>query len=222
MKALSFCKPLPASPCVVDLGCGPGASTAIIATELNSPVIAIDRELSFLQSLNGKAIAAGITHLIKTQREDFQSLSIAPESVDLLWSEGAIYHLGWEEGLKSWSKLVKSGGFMAISEATWLSDNPPEEAKSFWADEYPAMKNTEQNKEIARSVGLEVVDAFALPSKAWWLYYQPLGRRIEAIRQRASVDTALQSVISQSERERNIYQKHGSSYGYVFYILKKP
>ena len=222
LKALALCTPLPPAPCVVDFGSGPGASTVLLAKELQTPVIAVDHEVSFLQSLNAKAIAAEIISQIITRCEDFRAPSFAPNSIDLLWSEGAIYHLGFEEGLRAWSKLVKPGGFLAITEATWLSETPPEEAKTFWAEAYPAMKNTEQNKELAKSLGLEVIETFPLPSKAWWLYYQPLSRRIEALRQRATNDAGLQAVIAQADRERNLYQKFGDSYGYVFYILRKP
>jgi SAM-dependent methyltransferase len=222
LKALALCTPLPAAPCVVDFGCGPGAATILLAKELKTPVIAIDHEVSFLQSLNAKAIAADLSAQVITRCEDFGTSSFAPDSISLLWSEGAIYKLGFEEGLRAWSKLVKPGGFLAITEATWLSETRSEEASAFWAETYPAMKNTEQNKEIAKSLGLEVIETFPLSSKAWWLYYQPLSRRIEAIRQRASNDAALQAVIAQAEHERNLYQKFGDSYSYVFYILRKP
>jgi SAM-dependent methyltransferase len=222
LKALHLCTPLPIAPCVVDFGSGPGASTILLAKELKTPIIAVDREVSFLQSLNAKAIAAEMTSQIITRCQDFRAPSFAPNSIDLLWSEGAIYSLGFEEGLRAWSTLVKPGGLLAITEATWLTDEPPEEAKIFWAETYPAMANTEQNKAVATSLGLEVVETFTLPSQAWWLYYQPLSRRIEALRPRATNDVGLQAMISQTERERNLYQKCGDSYGYVFYILRKP
>lgn len=221
-KALSFCRPLPPNPSVADLGCGPGASTLILAKELQAPIVGVDLQVAFLQAMSAKALAAGLSHLVLPKREDFHAPSFAKESLDLLWSEGAIYLLGWEEGLKAWAPLVKPGGFLALTHISWLTENPPQEAKEYWKKNYPQIQSIEKNCEQAKALGLEVIETFALPAKAWWNYYKPLGKRIEAIRPRTSYDEELKHLIQEEELERSMYQKYGDSYGYVFYILKKP
>ncbi|HEX8440921.1 MAG TPA: class I SAM-dependent methyltransferase, partial [Archangium sp.] len=155
------------------------------------------------------------------RRADFGALEDAPGSVDLLWSEGAIYILGWAEGLRRWRPLLRPGGLLAVTEVTWLTDSRPEEATAFWREAYPSMGTVTSNSAAAREAGFEVLDTFVLPASAWWdAYYRPLQARIESLRARAQEDAELATAIAETEREISLYARHGASYGYVFYLLR--
>ncbi|MGE5484827.1 MAG: hypothetical protein ACM3X4_07420 [Ignavibacteriales bacterium] len=43
-------------------------------------------------------------------------LSFPPESFDLIWSEGAIYIMGFGNGLTAWKPLLRRGGYVVVSE----------------------------------------------------------------------------------------------------------
>jgi hypothetical protein len=45
------------------------------------------------------------------------NLSFRDEELDLIWSEGAIYNIGFERGLREWRKYLKAEGYIAVSEA---------------------------------------------------------------------------------------------------------
>ena len=45
--------------------------------------------------------------------------------IDLIWSEGAVYTIGFERGINEWYKFLKHGGYIAISEASWFAKNRP-------------------------------------------------------------------------------------------------
>ena len=45
------------------------------------------------------------------------NLPFQNEELDLIWSEGAIYNIGFERGMNEWNKYLKKGGFIAVSEA---------------------------------------------------------------------------------------------------------
>jgi serine/threonine-protein kinase HipA len=220
-EALRRLGPLPASPRVIDLGCGPGRQTLVLARQLGVPITAVDLHAPFLAQLEASAAEQGMGHLIHTRRADFGALEDPPGSYDLLWSEGAIYHLGWAEGLRRWRPLLRAGGHLAVSEATWLTDAPPAEAAAFWREAYPALGTSASNTEAARGAGYEVLGTFPLPASAWWDgYYRPLQARIEAHRERARQDPGLAAAIAETEREIALYARHGESYGYVFYLLR--
>jgi serine/threonine-protein kinase HipA len=221
-EALRRLRPLlPASPRVLDLGCGPGKQTLVLAREFGTPITAMDLHAPFLAQLESEATALGLKHLIEIRCADFGALEEAPGSVDLLWSEGAIYILGWAEGLRRWRPLLRPGGLMAVTEATWLTDSPPEEAAAFWREAYPSMGTVASNGDAAREAGFEVLDTFVLPTSAWWdAYYRPLQARIESLRARALEDADLATAISVTEREISLYARWGASYGYVFYLLR--
>ncbi|QRN96901.1 class I SAM-dependent methyltransferase [Archangium violaceum] len=221
-EALRRLRPLlPAAPEVLDLGCGPGRQTLVLAEELATRVTAVDLHAPFLARLEAEAAARGLGHLVRTRCADFGALEEAPGSVDLLWSEGAIYLLGWAEGLRRWRPLLRPGGLMAVTEATWLTGSPPDKAAAFWREAYPTMGTIASNGAAARAAGFEVLDTFVLPESAWWdEYYAPLRARIESLRARAREDALLATAIAETEREISLYSRHGSSYGYVFYLLQ--
>ena len=69
-------------------------------------------------------------------------LPFEPSSFDVIWSEGAIYVIGFEAGLAKVKEYVKPGGYVAVSEAVWLAENPPQAAVEFWK-EYPEIDSIE-------------------------------------------------------------------------------
>ncbi len=221
-EALRRLRPfLPPSPRVLDLGCGPGRQTLVLARELGTPITAVDAHMPFLKQLEAEAAAQGLGHLVRTRCADFSALDDPPGSVDLVWSEGALYILGWAGGLRQWRPLLRPGGLLVASEATWLTDSRPTEAADFWREAYPRMGTIASNSAAAREVGFEVLETFVLPASAWWdEYYRPLEARIGALRERAQRDVDLATAIAETEREISLYARHGTSYGYVFYLLR--
>jgi trans-aconitate methyltransferase len=221
-EALRRLRPwLPPVPRVLDLGCGPGRQTLVLARELGTPITAVDSSAVFLKRLESEAAAQGLQQLVRTRCADFGALEDAPGSVDLLWSEGALYILGFGEGLRRWRPLLGSGGLLAASEATWLTDSPPAEVADFWREAYPCMGNLTTNRARASQAGFEVLDTFVLPASAWWdEYYHPLRARMASLQERAREDRELATAIEETEREISLYERHGASYGYVFYLLR--
>ncbi|GAM56739.1 probable transcription regulator [Vibrio ishigakensis] len=45
-------------------------------------------------------------------------LPFEEDSFDVLWSEGAVYNIGFETGIRDWRKYLKSGGTLVVSELT--------------------------------------------------------------------------------------------------------
>ena len=208
---------------MVDLGCGPGRQTLVLAQELRVPITAVDNHAPFLAELEAEAQRRGLRSLVRTRCEDFGQLAAPAGSFDVLWSEGAIYHLGWAGGLKRWRPLLRPGGLLAATEATWLTESPPAEAADFWREAYPTMGTVASNSAVAREAGFEVLDTFVLPASAWWEeYYRPLQGRVESLRERAREDADLATALTLTEQEMALYARHGASYGYVFYLLRDP
>jgi serine/threonine-protein kinase HipA len=152
-----------------------------------------------------------------------EELDEPPESVDLIWIEGAIYIVGFAEGLRLWRPLLRKGGLLVTSEAAWNSDDPPAEIYDFWQTEYPAMTTVEGNVRTAVACGYEVLGHFTLPQAAWWdEYYTPLSRRVSELRPQADNDPALADVLDEAEREIDMCRRYGDAVAYVFYLMRKP
>ncbi|MBN1511221.1 MAG: class I SAM-dependent methyltransferase [Phycisphaerae bacterium] len=213
---------LPDNPVILDLGCGPGRQTLVLARAFGVPVTAVDFHEPFLAQLRASAAEAGLAEQIKTRHQSFDGLTDAPGSVDLIWCEGAIFILGFGEGLRCWRPLLRPGGCLVASEAVWLTDTPSAEVKAFWDSEYPAITNVEGNRKIAEEAGFELVDHFVLPGAAWWdEYLTPLSARGEMLRPQAATDPMLARVLDEMNRELDICRRYGDAFGYVFFILQR-
>ena len=88
---------------------------------LRSAVLAVDKHQPFLDALRAAADQRGLGQLIEVRCADMAAPGVAAGSIDLLWSEGAIYLLGFEEGLRLWRPLLADGGCAAaVSECSWF------------------------------------------------------------------------------------------------------
>ena len=150
-KALALLVDLPPRPLILDIGCGPGMQTVELARCTNGKIIAIDTHQPFLEKLKQRAQAEGLSDKITTINMSMFALDFEAKSFDAIWSEGAIYIMGFEQGLRACQPLLKPGGYVAVSEICWLRPQPPSEVQTFWAANYPGM---EPSKRTWKSSGL--------------------------------------------------------------------
>ncbi|MBL4864678.1 MAG: class I SAM-dependent methyltransferase [Rhodobiaceae bacterium] len=214
---------LPAEPEILVMGCGQGNDALTLLRETSARVTAVDIMKPFIKNLEEKAEVAGVSgERLLTVCSDFEALDLPHAVFDLVWSEGAIYTVGFEVGLKDWSKYLKPGGLLVASEASWLTNEPSEVASRFWGNAYPDMGAVDENKVRAERVGFEVVETLTLPQEDWWTdYYQPLVPLIEKSRKTFAGDAGVEAMLNEQEEEIRLFEAHGDGYGYVFYVLKK-
>jgi SAM-dependent methyltransferase len=218
LKALSMLDGLPPAPRIVDFGCGAGVASLVLAGATQGNVAAVEIYQPFLRQLEAQAASEGLTERIRAVEADMADPPFQDGSFDLVWSEGAIYNIGFERGLKRWRRLLRAGGFLAVTEVSWLCDSPPDEVVDFWKIEYPAMTNIEDNLTKVRAAGFEPVGHFVLPSEDWENYYGPLQDRLAIFRSEHSQDAQAQSFADSVQQEIDIWKKYGDSYGYAFYL----
>ena len=165
-KALSLLTELPLQPLILDIGCGPGMQTIELARCTKGKIIAIDTHQPFLDKLKQRAQAEGLSDKITTINMSMFALEFEAKSFDAIWSEGAIYIMGFEQGLRACQPLLKPGGYVAVTEISWLRPQPSGEVQAFWAANCPGMRTVEENLEIVQAAGYRKVGHFVLPSSA--------------------------------------------------------
>jgi len=221
-RALALCRGLPECPAVLDIGCGPGMQTLVLAEALNGLVTAIDIFPEYLDQLNERANAAGLSSCIEIVAGDMTALPFPPQSFDLIWSEGAAYVMGFAEAFTAWKALLKPAGCIAVSELVWLDSDPPSEAANFFGDEYPAMTDVETNLKTICTCGYEVLGHFTLSDAAWWRhYYTPLEAKLPALVDKYAGDEEALAVIETTRREIEMRRRFGQSYGYAFFVARR-
>jgi hypothetical protein len=183
-------------------------------------VHAVDSYEPFLSSLETRAKEAGIGHLVQTHCMDMADIPRTFREIDLLWSEGAAYNIGFPQALKTWHSAVKSGGFVVVSELSWLRDEVPAEVRQFFKTGYPDMRSVDENLAVAEDAGYNVLSTHTLPRRAWVEgYYDILEPRAKALLDHQ--DESVRSFAAETIEEIRIFGGSEDSYGYVFYVMQK-
>lgn len=220
-EALRRLPALPENPVVVDLGCGPGRQTLVLARELGTPILAVDTHQPYLDDLERAARREGLESLVETRCASMTNLDLPPESLDLVWSEGAFYAVGVDAQLRRLHPLLRPDGLVVFTDVAWLTDAPSAEARDFWR-EYPAMRSVGASLQAFADLGYEVLDSFMLPEEDWWAeYYDPLLERMGALQREAAGDPELARILEGTGREIDLRRRHGDDYGYFFYLCRK-
>ena len=221
IKALALIPGVEAETRGLDLGCGTGLQTRVLARHSPAHFVAIDNHPPFVEEANRQARAAGLDGRIDTRVGDMHRLELAPGSFDLVWCEGAVYVVGFEAGLRGWRSLLAPGGHLALTEVCWSKPDRPAECEEFWAREYPAIRDTATRLTTIGECGYDIVDHFPLPASAWWDdYYRPLQEHITEFRTRHSDEPDAGGLADQIQGEIDIWHRYSDCYHYEFFVMK--
>ena len=122
---------------IADIGCGTGASTIFLGRELDADITAVDFLPEFLDELQARANDHGVADRVTTLNCSMDAPPFDEGEFDVIWSEGAVYNMGFEAGVSAWGRFLKPGGKLIVSEITWLRATRPAELQSHWETEYP-------------------------------------------------------------------------------------
>jgi ubiquinone/menaquinone biosynthesis C-methylase UbiE len=207
---------------IADIGCGTGAQTLTLAEHTMGHITAVDLYPEFLEKLNEKVLANGFDDRITTDVQSMDSLPYKRKSFDLIWSEGAVYIMGFREGVKAWRKFLKDNGILVVSEISWFTDSRPEELEAYWQNAYSQMNRIENKEKVLRKNGFNVLASFKLPEYCWVdNYYRPIQAHIPQFLERYDNNAKAKKLVDELVDEIEMYEKYREYYGYVFYIAQK-
>ena len=221
-KAYELMVDLPETPRILDVGCGPGVQTVDLLKISGGIVLALDFLPLMIERTKANAEISNVSERLEVLEQDMKLMAFSPASFDVVWSEGAIYNLGFENGLSKIRHFVRPGGYVAVSEAVWLKPNPPAPAVAFWR-QYPGIDSVATKLAVIDSLGYRQVGHFVLPESTWIVdYYDPMEILIAKKAQEwAHIPQALE-VIEAARREIEIFRKYSSYFGYAFFVMKRP
>lgn len=222
IKTLSFIDNLNSGSLIADIGCGTGGQTMILAQHTTGSVTGIDLFPAFIDLFNINAGKLGLQNRVKGIVGSMDDLPFTKGKLDLIWSEGAIYNIGFERGLKEWRNYLKKGGYIAVSEASWFTDERPAEIERFWQDAYPEIDTIPRKVAQMQKAGYIPVASFILPEICWIenFYTQQVTAQ-DVFLKKHKGNKAADEFIATERHEAQLYYKYKEYYGYVFYIGKK-
>ena len=222
-KALTLAMTDRAAPLkIADIGCGTGASTLILARLLNAQFTAVDFLQDFLEILEGRAKNMGLSDKITTLVCSMDNLPFGDEEYDIIWSEGAIYNIGFEKGVKDWNRYLKVGGLLVVSEITWLTASRPSELQKHWEGEYSEIDLASSKISVLEKNGYSPIGYFVLPEHCWLdNYYRPMQDSFEDFLSRNGNSEEAHAIVEAEKREIELHENYKTHYSYGVYIARK-
>ncbi len=222
-KALSLAMIDRAAPLkIADIGCGTGASTLLLAQLLNAHITAVDFLQDFLEALKGRSEEMGLSEKIETLCCSMNNLPFGDEEFDVIWSEGAIYNIGFERGTKDWNRYLKADGLLAVSEITWITGSRPPELQKYWDEEYPEVDVASSKIRVLEKNGYSPIGYFVLPVHCWLEnYYRPMQNSFKDFLNRNGNSEEARLIVEAESREIELYEKYKAHYSYGVYIARK-
>ena len=207
---------------IADIGCGSGASTLVLASTLDAHITAVDLVPEFLNTLAEAASRTEVGDHITRLTESMDKLPFAEAEFDAIWSEGAIYNMGFARGIEAWRRFLKPGGILALSELTWLTDERPEELQRYWDREYPQVDTASAKMSVLERLGFSPIGYFVLPENCWLdKYYRPLQGRFAGFLERHQHLDAARAIVETEENEISLYEQYKTFIGYGYYLAQR-
>ena len=222
IKALSFLENPDKILCAADFGCGTGGQTMTLARHIPGSITGLDQCSDFINILNDNAKKFNLQEKVNGIVGSMESPPFLKEEFDLIWSEGAIDSIGFEEGITCWNSFLKKDAYLVVTCPSWLTEKRPAEIEKFWTDAGSKLDTIGDNILILQKSGYRFVASFVLPEKCWTdNYFVPREAAEKEFLEKHSENETVKAYIESSKYEVELYSKYSQYYGYVFYIGKK-
>ncbi|MBN2465771.1 class I SAM-dependent methyltransferase [candidate division WOR-3 bacterium] len=214
--------PRQSRPRILDVGCGEGGPTLELARQSGGEVVGLDIHRPSLERLRKRIDEAGLSDRVRVEVCSMLAMDFPDEMFDIIWSEGSIHIIGFEQGLGAWRRFVKSAGFMAVHEGIRPQGHLPPEMRERWHGAYQNIKTAGEYIEAIAAQGYVLVGQFRVPADVWWSeYFAPLAKRIRMLRERHADDAEACAVLDREEAEIVLFKKYPDWYGSSFFVMQK-
>ena len=221
-RAFNTMDKLPKEPYILDIGCGTGMQTIELAKVSNGKIIALDNYQGFLDILMKQADKEGLGKNIIPKKISMLEMDFDPNSFGIIWSEGALYFMGFKNGLKRCKQLLKDNGYLAVTELVYIASDPPAPVVQYFENEYPDIKDIKGKIDLIQNEGYHLLSNFTLPESSWLdNYYLPIEKELPHLIKKYQNDEIALGIFTAFQNEIDFYKKHSKYYGYEFFVMQK-
>ncbi len=221
-RAFNTIPKMPKQPFILDIGCGPGVQTIELAKMSHGKIVALDNHQAFLDKLMKTARDEGLVENIIPKNISMLDMDFDENTFDIIWSEGALYFMGFQNGLRRCHQLLKSFGYLAVTEIVYLVPNPPNPVIQYFEKEYPDIKVVEDKIGLIQNEGFHLISNFTLPESSWLdSYYLPMEEELSRLNKKYQGNEIALGIFDEMKNEIDLYKKFSDFYGYQFFILQR-
>jgi SAM-dependent methyltransferase len=223
LAGLASARPAAAAPLeIADLGAGTGASALVLARSARAHVTAIDAAPRFVTRIAERAAEAGLESLIDARVGTMEEPGFAGGSLDAIWSEAAIYNIGFDAGVRAWRRFLKPDGLLVVSDLVWTTDRRPAEIDIHWRREYPGIGLPSDRMRTLEAAGYAPVGFFTIPRRCWTdNYFAPLRAGFDAFLSRHGRAPEARAIVAAEEAEMRLFDEFGAWFGYAFFLARR-
>lgn len=195
-KLLPKCK----NPHILDIGCGTGVPTIELAKISNGDVIGIDIDVTSLKLLQRKTKETELNNRVSVIKDSILTMDFPEESFDIIWSEGSIFVIGFENGIKKWCRFLKPNGFLVIHD-----------------------ENKDKTKKLGliTKYGYALIAQFEISDIMWLEYFTPLEQLIQEFRYKYPSDSELINELNKDQIEIDKCKSNSTVISSFFVIMQK-
>jgi len=221
-RAFSALDSLPEQPFILDIGCGPGVQTIALAKVSNGQIVALDNHQPFLDKLMKKAREGGLADRIIPKNISMLDMDFDEHTFDIIWSEGALYLMGFQKGLRRCRPLLKDHGYLAVTEVVYLVPDPPAPVIAYWQKEYPDIKDVRTRIRLIYDEGYRLLSHFTLSESAWLdSFYLPMEKELSRLEEKYEGNKTALGVFENLLSEIAFYKEYSDYFGYEFFVMQK-
>jgi SAM-dependent methyltransferase len=123
------------------------------------------------------------------------------ESFDIIWSEGSVFFIGFERGLREWRQLLKPNGYLMV---------------------HDELKHFEDKMKFIPTCGYKLLDHFILSQDDWWReYFGPMESWINEIEIKKVNDLEILTELESAKKEIKMFEDDPESCASVCFVMQK-
>jgi ubiquinone/menaquinone biosynthesis C-methylase UbiE len=188
-------------PRILDLGCGTGVPTIEMAGLTDGKIVAVDVNQESLDVFRNKIDILNLKDRISIVQNSVINTHLFENHYDIILAEGILHIIGFEKGLRIFTRLLKSNGYFMIH------------------DEYRYEK---RKLKVIAKYGYELVKFFILDEKIWWdEYFGFMEKKIMDLERTYADTSGSEELFRPLKNEIAIFRKDPKSCRSIYYVLKK-